>query len=216
MLKHNKEVVMKQLTKLTYVVMVTLALSFAVGCGESQESETETQNSVLNPNTGFNASAGNTISQHFPMRANGMYDGSGVENIQQKYTGQIQVGSHRWHTRLEFLTQAGGAVDPASFNPPLGLAKVRVTLVNEQNPNQKYQADGVVWVRINNLALIGTLRSSDTNGAAKFDIQFGYRPGDDGPVLGFGKLNGLLHAGSVVLTDYVTQQKHVIQYGGIF
>ena len=157
------------------------------------------------------------IQSVFGPRQNGMYDGIGREDLQNQMmqfnAQQPFPPSRNWITRVEILTDSGQNSDPASFNTPIGLKYVRITLVNDANMAFRYTAEGYVWIRPVSFALVGSLRGY-VNNVAQFDVNFGYG-NYTGPMLGLFRLDGrLTGTGLIELIENASGQavRHVIQY----
>ena len=205
--------------KLNKVIVLLVAVVVA-GCGT--DTSTKKNDTVTAPVPGQVQTANglpnvSPIQSVFGPRENGMYDGIGREDMQnqmQQFNAQQPFPpSRNWSTRVEILTEDGRNSDPASFNTPIGLKYVRITLVNDANLGVRYTAEGYVWVRPASFALVGSLRGY-VNGAAQFDVNFGSGT-HTGPMLGILGLNGrLTGTGIIELIENSNGQsvKHVIQY----
>lgn len=204
-----------------WIVMI-MTVAVISGCGEGNKKEETpaiptTTNSIFNQ---LNGGIGGTVNP-FSARQEGMFDGIGQEQLQTQ-AGQFNQpypSVRYWHTRIEFLKQDGGNVDPATFslNMPIFGQRVRITLIADGTQAQavQYVAEGFVWVYQSKGYALGNLdgnpiRVYNSNSSTPlFDVSFG-NGYSTGPMLGILARKGGLYGGIIILTD--AAGKHTIQY----
>ncbi len=204
------------------LILLGAMLILAMGCGEDMMSKDKEQGTqvaqpaVPNQNQLMTQFGSLGYSSPFGPRLVGMYDGVGTEEVRPA-PGQVTTSfpsAKHWFARIEFVKSDGTAVDPGSFSMPLGIWRVKISLVCDANPTIKYVTDGEVYVMsdpayaiMNRLGV--PLRSYDANGTVLYELKFGTGMGT-GPMLGLFRYDGRIFGGSITLID--ASGKHIIQY----